>query len=113
VLGGHTGLGFTVITRATPYVKAGTASAPVGHDVVGRVIARRLRGGAYEGDTENLPFDRAAGIVRVRRDVRCLHIATGLISRLDEDNRQQRQWIGTKERHNLLDALRQAGVRGR
>ena len=63
MLGGHTGLGFTVITPATPYVKAGTASAPIGHDVVGRVIARRLRGGAYEGDTENLPFDRAAGIL--------------------------------------------------
>jgi putative ABC transport system substrate-binding protein len=69
VLGGHTGLGFTVITPATPCVKAGTASAPIGHDVVCLAVARRLGSRAYEGDTEDLPVDWTVAIFRVRRDV--------------------------------------------
>jgi hypothetical protein len=62
----------------------------------------------HELDPAYRPLDLAPNILRVRgQSARLcrLHIATGLISGLDEDNRNQRQWIdaSAEERRDLLN----------
>ena len=69
----------------------------------------------HELDPAYRPPDLAPNILRVRRQMRgqstrlCrLHITTGLISVLDEDNRQQRQWISAEERRRMRKRSRKS-----